>query len=121
MRGAAPRQLCGNLYVRTTKTQLGLPKPHRHFVPVEINPGQTALYAIVRSEALKQLSSLKSERRIDIYRAQRSVMTLLQLLRQSSPGASAMSEVDELSALSSGIIDPVIAEGPSRKMREVGS
>ena len=77
-----------------------------------MNPGQTALYAIVRSEALKQLSSLKSERRIDVYRARRSVMTLLQLSVNPVLALQAMSEVNELSALSSGIIDQVIAEGP---------
>jgi len=50
--GARPRQVLGNLYARTTKTELGLPKPHRRFTNVEMNPGQQALYSIVRSEAL---------------------------------------------------------------------
>ena len=67
--GAAPRQVLGNLYVRTTKSELGLLKPHRKFIHVEMNPGQQALYAVVRSEALKQLSSLKLERRVDVHSA----------------------------------------------------
>lgn len=119
--GIAPRQVLGNLYVRTTKTELGLEKPHRHFLHVEMNPGQQALYAIVRSEALKQLSSLKHERRIDVYGARRSVMTLLQLSANPILALQAMSETRDLAAIGSGIVDKVIEEGASRKMREVGA
>jgi hypothetical protein len=39
VQGAAPRAVLGNLYVRTTTTELGLPKPHRRFIHVEMNPG----------------------------------------------------------------------------------
>jgi SNF2 family DNA or RNA helicase len=120
-RGTPPRQVLGNLYVRTTKSQLGLPKPLRHFIPVEMNPGQQALYSIVRSEALKQLSSLKHERRVDVYGARRSVMTLLQLSVNPILALQGMSEANELSSLASGVIDKVIAEGPSQKMREVSN
>jgi hypothetical protein len=120
-RGAPPREVLGNLYVRTTKSELGLPKPRRDFVRVEMNPGQQALYAVVRSEVLKQLSSLKTERRIDLYGARRSVMTLLQLSVNPVLALQAMSETDEISALSSGIVDKVVEEGPSQKMREVAS
>ncbi|HZU33801.1 MAG TPA: DEAD/DEAH box helicase, partial [Candidatus Angelobacter sp.] len=90
--GAAPREVLGNLYVRTTKSQLGLLKPHRQFINVEMSPGQQALYAIVRNEALKQLSSLKLERRVDVYRARRSVMTLLQLSVNPVLALKAMAE-----------------------------
>lgn len=119
--GALPRQVLGNLYVRTTKTELGLPKPHRQFIHVEMNQGQEALYAIVRSEALKQLSSLKSERRVDVYSARRSVMTLLQLSANPLLALRAMAESSDFSQIGSGIIDKVIAEGPSQKMRAVAS
>jgi SNF2 family DNA or RNA helicase len=119
--GAQPRQVLGNLYVRTTKSQLGLEKPHRQFVRVDMNPGQLALYSIVRNEALKQLSALRSERRIDVYSARRSVMTLLQLSVNPVLALRAMAETNELAAISSGIVDKVVEEGPSQKMREVGA
>jgi hypothetical protein len=118
--GAAPRQVLGNLYTRTTKRQLGLLKPHRDFIHVEMNPGQQALYSIVRSEALKQLSSLKYERRVDVYSARRSVMTLLQLSVNPFLALRAMAETQDLSQIGSGIIDRVITEGPSSKMRAAG-
>jgi SNF2 family DNA or RNA helicase len=119
--GATPRQVLGNLYVRTTKSELGLLKPHRQFIHVEMNPGQQALYAIVRNEALKQLSSLKFERRVDVYRARRSVMTLLQLSVNPVLALKAMAETQDLSLMGSGIVDKVIEEGPSQKMRAVAS
>ena len=119
--GSAPRQVLGNLYVRTTKSELGLLKPHRKFIHVEMNPGQQALYAIVRNETLKQLSSLKFERRVDVYRARRSVMTLLQLSVNPVLALKAMAETRDLSLIGSGIVDKVIEEGPSQKMRAVGS
>jgi SNF2 family DNA or RNA helicase len=119
--GTAPRQVLGNLYVRTTKTELGLPKPHRHFIHVDMNPGQQAIYSLVRSEALKQLSSLKYEHRVDVYRARRSVMTLLQLSVNPLLALRAMAETQDLSLLGSGIVDKVIEEGPSKKMLAVGS
>jgi SNF2 family DNA or RNA helicase len=120
-RGAAPREVLGNLYVRTTKSELGLPKPHRHFIHTEMSPGQQALYSIVRSEALKQLSSLKTERRINVYNARRSVMTLLQLSANPVLALRAMADSNDISLISSGIVDRVIEEGPSQKMRAVAS
>jgi SNF2 family DNA or RNA helicase len=119
--GAAPRLVLGNLYVRTTKSELGLLKPHRQFIHVEMNPGQQALYAVVRSEALKQLSSLKYERRVDVYSARRSVMTLLQLSVNPLLALRAMAETQDLSLIGSGIVDKVVEEGPSQKMRAVAS
>ena len=119
--GAPPRQVLGNLYVRTTKEELGLEKPKRHFIHSEMNPGQQTLYAIVRSEALKQLSLLKTENRLDVYKARRSVMTLLQLSANPVVALRAMSEDGNLAAIGSGIIDMVVAEGPSRKMRDVAA
>lgn len=117
--GSQPRQVLGNLYVRTTKEELGLKKPKRHFIHSEMNPGQQALYAIVRSEALKQFSSLKTESRFDVYKARRSVMTLLQLSVNPVVALRSMSEDGNLKTINSGILDKVIEEGPSRKMRDV--
>jgi SNF2 family DNA or RNA helicase len=121
MRGATPRQVLGSLYVRTTKSELGLPKPIRHYINVNMNAGQQALYAIARSEVLKQLSTLKSERRIDLHAARRSVLRLLQLSANPVLALRAMAESNDVSIVSSGIVDAVVDEGPSQKMREVAT
>src|SRR5205807_737219 len=56
-RGDDPQRVLGELYVRTTKSELGLPKPRREFIDVPMLPGQQALYGIVRSETLRKLLS----------------------------------------------------------------
>jgi SNF2 family DNA or RNA helicase len=117
LRGVAPRQVLGNLYVRTTKSELGLPRPRRDYIHVEMNNGQQALYAIVRSELLRQLSSFKSNSRIDVSAARRSVMTLLQLSTNPILALRAMSESRETTEITSGVIAAVVEEGPSQKMR----
>jgi hypothetical protein len=119
--GIAPRQVLGSLYVRTTKSELGLPKPHRKFIHVEMSPGQQALYSVVRSEALKQLSSLKYNHRVDIYNARRSVMTLLQLSVNPVSALRSMAEIQDVSLIGSGIVDKVLEEGPSQKMLAVAA
>lgn len=116
-RGKAPRQVLGELYVRTTKQDLGLPKPHRHFLSVPMADGQMALYGIVKSEFLRQVSSLGLDDRFDAPAARRSVMRLLQL--SSNPVLALRSIADDALNLDSGILDQVIAEGPSTKMRAV--
>jgi SNF2 family DNA or RNA helicase len=119
--GTAPRQVLGNLYVRTTKSQLGLPKRLHHFLKSDMNEGQLALYSIVRSELLKQLSRFKSDRRVDLFAARRSVMTLLQLSSNPLLALRSMAETNELSSLASGVVTKVIEEGPSQKMRDVAA
>ncbi|MFN3574590.1 MAG: SNF2-related protein [Phenylobacterium sp.] len=116
-RGSAPREVLGNLYVRTTKADLGLPKPKRQFIQVEMARGQMALYGIVKSEFLRTSSKLSSDRRVDIHAARRAVMRLLQL--SSNPMLALRSIADDPQQISSGVIDQVIAEGPSTKMRAV--
>jgi SNF2 family DNA or RNA helicase len=116
-RGKAPRKVLGELYVRTTKQDLDLPKPHRHFLSVPMADGQMALYGIVKSEFLRQVSSLGLDDRFDAPAARRSVMRLLQL--SSNPVLALRSIADDAPNLDSGILDQVIAEGPSTKMRAV--
>src|SRR5262249_4463341 len=41
--GIAPREVLGQLYVRTTKHELGIPPAHRHYIPTDMAPGQQAL------------------------------------------------------------------------------
>jgi len=116
-RGDAPRQVLGNLYVRTTKADLGLPPVRRHFLQVGMGKGQSALYAIVRDETLRDLSSLRSGSGIDIVRARRSVMRLLQL--STNPVLALRSIMQDAPSVESGIVQQVLDDGPSPKMLAV--
>lgn len=116
-RGVAPRQVLGELYVRTTKQDLGLPKPHRHFLSVPMAEGQMALYGIVKNEFLRQVSTLGLDGRFDAPAAKRSVMRLLRL--SANPVLALRSIADDALQMDSGILDKVIEEGPSTKMRAV--
>lgn len=118
-RGNSPKSVLGNLYVRTTKTELGLKTPHRHFVDVTMKPGQLALYSIVRNELLrnysKRLTGTLNEGQL--LKARRSVMRLLQLsvnpiLALAGIGADDMS-------VPPGIVDAVVEEGNSAKLEAV--
>jgi SNF2 family DNA or RNA helicase len=117
-RGELPREVLGNLYVRTTKKELGLPEAKRHFHPVSMNRGQLALYSVVRDETLRQLTDVISKGgQPDYVRARRSVMRLLQL--SANPTLALQSMALDSRSLSSGIVDEVVSEGPSAKMVEV--
>ncbi|MDX8458390.1 DEAD/DEAH box helicase [Mesorhizobium humile] len=117
-RGQAPRDVLGNLYVRTTKTELGLPPAERHFYDVEMAPGQLALYSVVRSEALRQFTKVVSSGRIgqEFIKARKSVMRLLQLSVNPSLAVTGMSNDGNIS---SGIVDQVLEEGTSAKILAV--
>ncbi|OJU24026.1 MAG: helicase [Nitrobacter sp. 62-13] len=118
-RGKPPREVLGNLYVRTTKQELGLPKARRHFVDVTMKPGQLALYAIVRSEFLRQFSAQVNHQmgQAQFLKARRSVMRLLQLSVNPSQALTAM--VNDDLKIESGIADAVVEEGHSAKLAAV--
>lgn len=117
--GKSPRSVLGNLYVRTTKQELGLPEAKRHFIDVDMNPGQLALYSIVRNEFLRDhTSSLKGgNAQLQLLKARRSVMRLLQLSINPVQALSAMSA--DTAQIDSAIIDQVLEEGNSSKMNAV--
>ena len=114
--GRPPREVMSGLYVRTTKRELDLPSVTRHFIPVNMGRGQRALYAVVRSEALRDLSSLKAGSGVDVVKARRSVMRLLQL--SSNPVLAATAMLNDF-PIDSGIVQQVLDDGPSPKMIEV--
>jgi SNF2 family DNA or RNA helicase len=117
-RGAAPKTVLGQLYVRTTKDELDLPKAERHFYPVKMKPGQLALYSLVRNEALRQFAkTIGSNSLPDVAKSRRSVMRLLQL--SSNPTLALQAMVTEYPSLGSGVVDRVITEGVSSKMAAV--
>lgn len=118
-RGITPRTVLGQLYVRTTKRELGLPKVTRHFKDVTMLPGQQALYGIVRNETLRKLAlAVRGENEaVDFLRARRSVMRLLQL--SANPILALKGITEDFAGVNSGIIDSVLEEGPSSKIRAV--
>ncbi len=119
MRGVAPRSALGELFVRTTKNELGLPKARRFFHQVDMAPAQLGLYSVVRNEALRQLTQTISRRSdIDFLAARRSVMRLLQL--SVNPALALRSIATTGASLDSSMVDKVLEEGASAKMRTVG-
>src|SRR5262249_21288975 len=108
----------GHLYVRTTKQELGLPEAKRHFHQIKMAEGQLALYSLVRSEALRQLTkAVRSRGEPDYIKARKSVMRLLQL--SANPTLALQAIVADDGPVASGIVDKVIEEGPSTKMQAV--
>lgn len=117
-RGTPPREVLGQLFVRTTKSELGLPKAKRLYYPVEMAPAQKALYSVVRDETLRQLTqAVKRRSDFDALAARRSVMRLLQLSVNPVLALRAMSLGG--GGPDSAIIDKVFEEGASNKMRAV--
>nr|WP_246716162.1 DEAD/DEAH box helicase [Aurantimonas sp. DM33-3] len=117
--GRSPRDVLGNLYVRTTKQELGLPKAMRNFFDVSMDDGQLALYSIVRNEFLLNYSKQISYGMGDaqFLKARKSVMRLLQLSMNPVLALTAMANDDV--KIDSGIVDLVMEEGHSSKMRAV--
>lgn len=118
-RGAIPRDVLGQLYVRTTKQELGLPPASRSYYQVEMAPGQQALYGIVRNEVLRQFVNISKSKtkNIDFLSARRSVMRMLQISVNPTLALHGMAG-DHLN-IESGIVDAVVEEGSSTKMRAV--
>ena len=117
--GNPPRAVLGNLYVRTTKKELGLPDVDRQFPDTEMGEGQLALYSIVRNEFLRDFAKRASTglNEIQLLKARRSVMRLLQLSVNPALALNAMASDDV--KISSSIVEAVLDEGHSPKMRAV--
>jgi hypothetical protein len=116
-RGVSPREVLGDLYVRTTKHELGLTPAIRHFYDVPMADGQLALYGVVKNEILRQITQAISNASPDFLSARKSVMRLLQLSTNPTLALQAMTR--DMRDISSGIADQVVEEGASLKMREV--
>lgn len=119
-RDVPPKKVLGELYVRTTKRELGIPPAVRHFRKVEMADGHMALYAVVRDESIRQLTRSFSNALpggFDPIRARRSVMRLLQL--STNPSLALQGITSSIAGLDSGILEQVLEEGPSLKMRAV--
>src|SRR3546814_13214847 len=80
--------------------------------------GQLALYSLVRSESLRQLSNIRSGA-IDFAGARKSVMRLLQL--SSNPLLALRAITSDITGINSGLVDQVVEDGPSPKMLAVAA
>ena len=105
--GTSPRQVLGDLYVRTTKHELGLKPAVRHFHDVSMADGQLALYAVVKDEILRQISkAIARAGQPDFLSARKSVMRLLQL--STNPTLALQAMMRDRRDISSGIADQVV-------------
>ena len=118
-KGVAPRAVLGQRYVRTTKNELGLPPTHRFYYNVDMKPGQLALYSVIRVETLRQLTKIINSQgqSPDYLSARKSIMRLLQL--SVNPTLALQGIIKDDFGIDSGIVDKVIEEGVSAKMKAV--
>lgn len=116
-RGELPATVIRNLFTRTTKEELGLPKVQRKFVQVTMTNEQASLYGIVKSETLRQLSSFRNARGGNIVRARKSVMRLLQLA--SNPILALRGITDEDGFKDHPLVSALIQNPVSPKIEEV--
>ena len=117
---STPRKVIENLYVRTTKHELGLPPVRREFVHVEMSDAQLSLYSVMRSEAVAQLSGIRGNSGVDLIRARRCVMRLLQASTNPAAAALAMSNDDSGDTEAIGnLLELIASEGDSPKLMEV--
>lgn len=78
-RGETPKDVLGQLYVRTTKKELGLKSPVRTFEQVDMSDAQLALYGILKKDLLAIKAKLSGTDQSSIRRAKKSVMRMLQV------------------------------------------
>ena len=117
--GEKPGSVLRNLYVRTTKKELGLPSVRRRFRNTKMGKGQLALYSIMRDEFVRNFVRRTSVRPGDtrLPQARRSVMRLLQLSANPMLALNAMAK--DGVEIPSSIFEAVLDEGHSLKMRAV--
>lgn len=98
------------IYVRTTKTQLGLRKPDRWLVEVPLGGAQRRLYELLRSETARHAEkALKARDRNRLRALGRSVLRLIQLT--SNPALLART-----GDIHPEIVADILAEGDSPKL-----
>ena len=117
--GGRPGNVLRNLYVRTTKKELGLPSVDRHFHNTKMGEGQLALYSIVRDEFVHNFAKRATTRLNDkqLLQARRSVMRLLQLSVNPILALNAMAK--DGVEIPPYILEAILDEEHSPKMRAV--
>lgn len=114
--GEVPRNVMGDLYVRTTKGQLGLPGRKRVPVPVSLSRAHLSFYAVLRDDVRAQASAMRTGNSgIALIRARRSVIRLLQAA--VNPELVVESLQEDIDQQKAGLLEAVLAEGPSARIR----
>lgn len=115
--GEEPANVISGLHTRTTKNELGLPEATRHFERVSMSAAQAALYGIIKSETLRQLSSFRDGQGMDIIRARKSVLRLLQIA--SNPLLAVRGIVNDHAFQDHPVINEIINNPGSPKIEKV--
>ena len=102
------------IYVRTTKSELGLKDVTRQLVQLDMAPVQAELYGLMRQEVAREAAQALSRQSKQAFRALgRSVARLLQFVSNPSLLAS------EIGFAHAGLLSAVLAEGEGPKLSYV--
>lgn len=115
-RGEQPRSVMGGLYVRTTKSELGLGQRRRQEEFVSLSEAHLAFYSVLRDDLRAQASALRTGQSARaLARARRSVVRLLQCAVNPALVAESLAEVanDE----KAGLLRAVMEEGVTQRVR----
>ncbi len=88
-------------FVRTTKRELGLPKPQINYRPVSMSSTQRETYALLKDESARYMAGLDPQDKADMRAIGKQVMRLLQfcsdpgLLHKRLPGIFRQGELDK--------------------------
>lgn len=106
-------QLIKPIYVRTTKSELKLPRVDRFKIEVPLKPAQHELYRLLSSEAAREAEGLNIADRAKLRKVGRSALRLLQAV--SNPGLLARAA----DFTHSDLLGDVLEEGDSSKLEAV--
>lgn len=119
----SPKEVLANLYVRTTKQDLGLPKATRIPYNVSMGDAQVALYAALKGFVVKRLQKYNKASPLEQLRARRCVVYLLQCSSNPSATVRALTKNADEEYFSTPELEnlyrAVLAQGDSNKLKEV--
>ena len=110
-------------FVRTTKKELNLPVPTRHFITIEMSKPQKALYTLVLGNLIKNIKGLSSIDKTNFKEVRRSMIRLIMISTNPILLTSRMIENGEFyfgDSISSKIhleLQQELSEGGSPKIR----
>ncbi len=101
-----------SIYVRTTKSELGLKEPKFKIVSIPMSESQRRLYELMRSEEARQYENLRANQRNMLRTMGKSVMRMLQLTSNPSLILKSIDDNNEM-------MYDLIEEGSSPKIEYV--
>jgi len=114
--GTEPRKVMDGLYVRTTKTQLGLPERRREFVQATLSDAHCAFYSVLKDDLRSRASLLRRGRTSQsLIAARRSVVRLLQAAVDPTLVAETIDDLASQNA--NGLLRAVQAETLNGRIR----